>query len=73
MKFFEGMTDFEIAESLDCSPRTVRRQWAFARLWLRDRLRETTPFSAGNAKKLGNSRFGFRYLNCKVKTGEKVY
>jgi RNA polymerase sigma factor (TIGR02999 family) len=38
MKVFEGMSVDEIAERLKCSPRTVARQWRFAKEWLRDQL-----------------------------------
>lgn len=34
MRFFGGMTNLEIAESLDISERTVGREWQAARLWL---------------------------------------
>ncbi len=34
MKFFGGMNNQEIAESLDVSERTVGREWQAARLWL---------------------------------------
>ncbi len=34
MRFFGGMTNQEIAESLDISERTVGREWQAARLWL---------------------------------------
>ena len=34
MKFFGGMTNDEIAESLKISIRTVVREWQAARLWL---------------------------------------
>lgn len=34
LKFFGGMTEVEIAESLGLSERTVRRRWVFARSWL---------------------------------------
>jgi RNA polymerase sigma-70 factor, ECF subfamily len=34
MKFFGGMSNQEIAESLDISERTVGREWQAARLWL---------------------------------------
>lgn len=34
MRFFGGMTNGEIAESLDISQRTVSRDWETARLWL---------------------------------------
>jgi len=34
MRFFGGMNNGEIAESLDISERTVGREWQAARLWL---------------------------------------
>lgn len=34
MRFFGGMTNLEIAESLEISERTVGREWQAARLWL---------------------------------------
>ena len=34
MKYFGGMTEEEIAEALDLSPRTVQRDWEKARLFL---------------------------------------
>ncbi len=34
LKFFAGLMFEEIAEVLDISPRTVRRDWRFARAWL---------------------------------------
>lgn len=34
MRFFGGMNNAEIAESLDISERTVGREWQAARLWL---------------------------------------
>lgn len=34
MKFFGGMTTDEIAEALDLSPKTIKRDWRFARSWL---------------------------------------
>ena len=34
MRFFGGMSNQEIAESLGVSERTVRREWDSARLWL---------------------------------------
>ncbi|MGB8715067.1 MAG: ECF-type sigma factor [Rhodanobacteraceae bacterium] len=39
-RYFAGYTDAETATALDIGERTVRRDWAFARAWLRDRLAE---------------------------------
>ncbi len=38
MRFFGGLTEEEIAEALDVSPETVRRDWRLARSWLRQKL-----------------------------------
>ncbi len=42
MRFFVGFTLEEIAEAYDVSIRTVTRQWAFARSWLAEHLKEST-------------------------------
>jgi RNA polymerase sigma factor (TIGR02999 family) len=34
LKFFAGLTNQEVAESLNLSERTVDRQWAYAKAWL---------------------------------------
>lgn len=34
LKFFGGLTNQEVAESLGVAERTVERQWAFARAWI---------------------------------------
>lgn len=34
LKFFGGLSNEEIAETLGLSPRTLDRQWAYARAWL---------------------------------------
>jgi len=34
MKFFGGLTNREVAESLNVTERTVERQWAYAKAWL---------------------------------------
>jgi DNA-directed RNA polymerase specialized sigma24 family protein len=34
-RFFGGMTDDDIAEALEVTPRTVQRDWAKARMLLR--------------------------------------
>jgi len=34
LRFFAGMSVDETARLLDCSPRTIKREWSFARAWL---------------------------------------
>ncbi len=44
MRFFGGLTEKEIAEALDVSVRTVKRDWSFARAWLKNELsRQADP------------------------------
>ena len=43
LKFFGGLTDREAAGVLDCSERTVRRRWVFARAWLYRELGSAGP------------------------------
>ncbi len=38
LRFFAGLDEQAVAQALEISPRTVRRDWAFARGWLRDAL-----------------------------------
>jgi RNA polymerase sigma factor (TIGR02999 family) len=38
VRFFGGLTVDEAAEVLECSPRTVKRDWAFTRAWLLNQL-----------------------------------
>jgi RNA polymerase sigma factor (TIGR02999 family) len=38
MRFFGGYTDEEISQAFSISVATVRRDWEFARAWLRDRM-----------------------------------
>jgi RNA polymerase sigma factor (TIGR02999 family) len=38
MRYFAGMTEFEIGQALSITDRTVRREWEKARLWLYDAL-----------------------------------
>jgi len=40
MRFFGGMTIKEVAEAIGKSPRTVDKQWAATRIWLRKYLAE---------------------------------
>ena len=39
MRYFGGLTIEETAEVLGVSPRTVKREWAMARAWLRSEIR----------------------------------
>jgi RNA polymerase sigma factor (TIGR02999 family) len=41
MRYFAGLEFEQVALALDASPRTVKRDWAFARAWLRDALGPT--------------------------------
>lgn len=36
LKFFAGLTWEEIAELTECSERTIRRRWTYAKAWLRE-------------------------------------
>ena len=38
LRFFAGMSVEETARALDVSPITVKRDWAFARAWLCERI-----------------------------------
>ena len=40
LKFFGGLTNLEVAESLGIGERTVDRQWAYAKAWLFRKIRE---------------------------------
>ncbi len=42
MKFFGGMNQKEIASYLDVAPRTIQRDWKFAKLWLYRELTKET-------------------------------
>ena len=39
MRFFAGLTVEEIAEVLEISPATVKREWSTAKMWLRRQMR----------------------------------
>jgi RNA polymerase sigma factor (TIGR02999 family) len=43
LRFFTGLTLEEVAEVMNISESTVRREWRFARAWLRDRLASSRP------------------------------
>jgi len=40
LKFFGGLTNRDVAESLRVTERTVERQWAYAKAWLLRKIRE---------------------------------
>jgi len=55
MRFFAGLTETEIAHALAVSVRTVKRDWGFAKVWLRANLRDgaiksSHPLSSGNQR-----------------------
>ena len=35
LRYFGGLSIEETAEALGCSPTTVKREWTFAKAWLR--------------------------------------
>jgi RNA polymerase sigma factor (TIGR02999 family) len=41
LRFFGGLNIDEVAAVLGCSPRTAKRDWAFARAWLLHKLRDS--------------------------------
>jgi RNA polymerase sigma-70 factor, ECF subfamily len=43
MRYFGGMTEDEIAVVLGITSRTVKRDWQFAKLWLRSQLSDDAP------------------------------
>jgi len=42
MKFFAGLTEEEIGQTLGVSVRTVKRDWGFAKAWMRASLERRT-------------------------------
>jgi len=50
VRFFGGLTIEEAAAVLGCSPRTAKRDWAFARAWLLHRLGGEIDGAAGPAR-----------------------
>ena len=46
LRFFGGLTNEEIGEALDISPRTIKREWRLAKAWLR---RQISGEDDGNA------------------------
>jgi RNA polymerase sigma factor (sigma-70 family) len=47
LRYFGGLTEEEIVTALKISPRTARRDWHFAKAWLRRELRHTMPKPTG--------------------------
>ena len=43
LRFFGGLTNDEVAEVLGVSTRTIQKQWAGTRVWLRSELSEVEP------------------------------
>ena len=42
LKFFGGLTNVEVAETLGVTERTVQNKWVFAKAWLLEHIREAT-------------------------------
>jgi RNA polymerase sigma factor (TIGR02999 family) len=42
LKFFGGLTDREVAETIGVTERTVRRQWTYAKAWLFENMAGTS-------------------------------
>ncbi len=40
LRYFTGLSIEEVADVLDTSPRTIKRRWAYARVWLMDVLQK---------------------------------
>ena len=49
LRYFVGLTVPEIATALNLAPRTVDRHWAFARAWLKRRIRTNLSEPSGPA------------------------
>jgi RNA polymerase sigma factor (TIGR02999 family) len=49
MRYFVGMSVPEIADALNLAPRTVDRHWAFARAWLKRKIRASLAGPGGPA------------------------
>jgi RNA polymerase sigma factor (TIGR02999 family) len=48
LMFFGGLTEKETADELGVSDRTVKREWRYARLWLRRQLTISAPVEQGS-------------------------
>jgi len=47
LRYFGGLTEEEIEAALEISPRTIRRDWDFAKAWLLRELSHTSPKPSG--------------------------
>ena len=43
LRFFAGLSIQDAAQALQISPATAKRDWAFARAWLQQRVESTPP------------------------------
>jgi RNA polymerase sigma factor (TIGR02999 family) len=50
LRFFGGLTEAEIGTALEISPRTIRRDWEFAKAWLLRELDHSTGEPAGHQR-----------------------
>jgi RNA polymerase sigma factor (TIGR02999 family) len=48
LKFFGGLTNQQVADILHVTERTVERQWAFAKVWLFQKIRQELANQSGN-------------------------
>jgi DNA-directed RNA polymerase specialized sigma24 family protein len=46
LRFFGGLTNEEIADVLEISPRTIKREWRLAKAWLRREIMKEEPGAA---------------------------
>ena len=46
LRFFGGLTNEEIGEVLEISPRTIKREWRLAKAWLRREIKGEAPDAA---------------------------
>ncbi len=50
LRHFCGLTNDQTARTLDISPRTVRREWGYARLWLRNTMKSDSGTADDGAR-----------------------
>src|SRR5262245_4237043 len=55
LRFYAGLSIEQTASALGLSPRTVRREWTFARAWLYRRLERAESSGDSDADRLGES------------------